>query len=279
MKRYKIAIVWFWDKASEIFPNWRDGHRAAIEEIAKDHDVHWFLDKQQPDPTLGWDFVLLWDDSNSPFFTDFHKYECRKGMILTTDPHDFNNLKQLDVVFVESNPIYEAVRSQGIRTIRAMGTDTSFFRPGKRKKDIEYFYPATFSPWKRQQDIAYLGDKLLCVGTIQPDGQEIYDSIVEDGVKTEVGYFPAKHILKYYQRAQKVIIPAVHGSERTVLEAMACNILPEVTNPQNQRTQSYIMEYLESKELDPNLTPRQFVLQNYSHKVFANNLLKGILYA
>jgi len=30
-----IAIVWYWNRATEIFPNWRDGLRAAIEIISK----------------------------------------------------------------------------------------------------------------------------------------------------------------------------------------------------------------------------------------------------
>lgn len=272
----KIAVVWFWDKASQIFPNWRDGHRAAIEEIGKEHEVHWFLDKQIPDPGHGWDFVLFWDDSNSQFFTEVHRYDCRKGMILTTDPHNFDNLRKIDVVFVESEPVYEAVRSQGIRAIRAMGTDTNFFKPKpKVVKDIEYFYPATFSPWKRQADIAHLGEKLLCVGTIQPDGVAEYEACQASGVRLEEGYFPVEKIRDYYQRSQHVIIPAVHGSERTVLEAMACDILPEVTNELNQRTLSYIKEYEASGEKNP----RDFVVKNYSHKVFAQNLLKGVVHA
>lgn len=274
--KLKVAVVWFWDQASSIMPNWRDGHRAAIEEIAKKHEVVWFLNKQAPDSTEHWDFILLWDDSNSGFFTDIAKYDCRKGMILTTDPQNFDNLRKIDVVFVESVPVYEAVRAQGIRTIRAMGTDTSFYRPKKREKDIEYFYPATFSPWKRQQDIAYLGEKLTCIGTLQPDGVEELRFCEEAHVNTIIDYLPAEVIKDYYQRAQHVIIPAVHGSERTVLEAMACNILPEVTNPVNVRTASYIKEYEEALKKDPKMTPRKFVVVNYSHKVFARNLLKGI---
>ena len=33
----------------------------------------------------------------------------------------------------------------------------------------------------------------------------------------------------YYRKSQNVIIPAIHGSERTVLEAMSMDILPLVT--------------------------------------------------
>ena len=139
------------------------------------------------------------------------------------------------------------------------------------KKDIEYFYPACFSAWKLQGDIAHLGDRLWCVGTIEPDGQDQHDECVKNGVHVAVGYFKAEYIRDLYHRTQKMIIPAVHGSERTVLEAMACGIVPEVTNPANVRTRSYIDEYEKS-----GLTPREFVVKNYSHTKYGDTILKAL---
>jgi hypothetical protein len=114
-----------------------------------------------------------------------------------------------DVVFCETSIIYNECRMRGINAIRAFGTDDKFYTPGY-KKDIEYFYPATFSPWKCQDEIADLGSKLLCVGTVQPDGKKMLEICKKKGVKTEVGYFPPEKIREYYMRAKKVIIPAIH---------------------------------------------------------------------
>lgn len=273
----KIAIIWWFDKAEWVYPNWRDGHRAAFEEIAKKHDVDLILGKRLPDYEP--DFLLFWDDSNSEVFNHLDKYQCRKGICLTTDPWNMANLRKLDVVFVESDPIYDKVRREGIRTIKAFGTDTDYFQPGYGiKKDIKYFYPATFSPWKRQSEIAYLGPDLWCVGTVQPDGIPELEACKKTGVHIEEGYFPVEKIRDYYHRTNKMIIPAVHGSERTVLEAMACNILPQVTHSENVRTKSYIEEYFTQKDgmSSKEFSPRDFVIKNYSHKLFAQNLLKGI---
>jgi hypothetical protein len=267
----KIAMLWFWDKASQVMPNYRDGLKAALEELVKQgHQVEWFLDKNIP---LGkWDAVLFWDDSNSGFFDIVSEYKCKKGIFLTTDPQNYDNLRKLDVVYCESEPVYDAVRREGIHAIKAFGTDTDFFKPDTTiKKDIEYFYPACFSAWKKQSDIAYLGNKLLCVGTIEPDGIYELAKCLTAGVNVEKGYFPVEEILHYYQRTKRVIIPAVHGSERTVLEAMSCDIKPEVTNKENVRTNSYIKE-LE----DSGLTPREFVLKNYSHVQYAKDIMKGL---
>lgn len=267
----KICIVWYWDGAEKTYPLWRDGHRAAFEELAKYHEVDFIIGKRLPNYQP--DFLLFWDDSNSEMFNHIDKYDCRKGICLTTDPTNMSNLRRLDVVFVESDPIYHAVRAEGIRCIKAFGTDTDFFHPNDEvKKDLEYFYPATFSDnWKCQKDIAYLGNKLTCIGTRQPDGIEGYDVCKANGVNIEEGYFPVEKIRDYYWRTQNMIIPAWHGSERTVLEAMACGIKPEVTNPHNIRTKSYITELENS-----GLSPRDFVIKNYSHIKFCDQLRKGI---
>lgn len=266
----KICFLWWFNQANEIFDNWRDGLRAAIEHIGKEHQVEWHIGQTFPEDKF--DAIIFWDDSNSGFFQRIDQYHGKKALCLTTDPHNFDNLRKLDAVYCESEPVYEAVRQQGIRAIKAFGTDTDYFTPDKTvDKDIEYFYPATFSPWKRQADIAYLGEKLTCIGTVQPDGVAELAECLKNGVKVEQGYFPVSKIRDYYRRSQKVIIPAIHGSERTVLEAMACGIKPEVTNEANVRTRSYIKELEES-----GLTPREFVVQNYSHIKYAEQIMKGI---
>ena len=265
----KIAFVWYFDKAGSVVNNWRDGLRSAMEIIGKTNKVDWFLDKEVPDDN--YDFILLWDSSESDFFNKLDQYHAHKGICLTTDPTNFDNLRKLDVVYCESQPIYEAVRAQGIRAIRAFGTDTEFFKPNNRViKSIPYFYPATFSPWKRQGEIAYLGDKLTCIGTVQPDGLSDLAECTRNGVNVIQAYLPVSKILKYYQKAQNVIIPAIHGSERTVLEAMSCGIKPIVTHQENVRTYSYIKELEES-----GLPPREFVIKNYSHFKYASDIMKG----
>jgi hypothetical protein len=268
-----LSFVWFWDRASEIMPNWRDGLRTALEIIGKEHEVKWFLDKTIP-PIQGNDFILLWGDANCPFIDILEQYECKKGICLSAMPQDYTLLKKLDVIFCESKPILEAVRAQGLHAIKAFGTDTDFFSPDDTEKDIEYFYPATFSPWKKQSDLAYLGKKLLCVGTRQPDGLMEMEICKNCGVQIEEGYFPPEKIRDYYRRAKYVIIPAVHGSERTVLESMSMGILPSITNPKvNFKANSYIEEFNNSEYTDP----REFVIHNYSAKVYARELLGGMI--
>lgn len=272
----KLCLIWYWPRASEIYPNWRDGLRAALEIIAKKHELIWFLDCKLPQNYDEFDFVLFWGDSNLEPLVNLQRLpnsKTRYGICLSTDPTNINNLRKLDVIFAESEPVLRVCRNVGVRAIKAFGTDISFYKPDLEiKKDIEYFYPATFSPWKRQSEIAYLGRLLLCVGTIQPDGQREYEACRKNNVQIIEGYFPAEQIRNLYRRSKSVVIPAIHGSERTVLEAMACDILPKVIHPENIKTNSYIKEYM----LSDSKSSRQFILRNYSHKKYAKELLKGI---
>ena len=270
----KIAFIWYWDRASEILPNWRDGLRSAIEEISKIHTVDWFLDKQLPEND-DYDVILFWDDSNSPMFNELDKYpKAKKGIFLTTDPTNVENLKKLDWVFCESSVVYDMGKEHDLNMVRAFGTDTDFFCPDpKVKKEIEYFYPATFSPWKRQSEIASLGDRLLCIGTLQPDGVKELEACEKNNVKRIVGYLPVEEIRNWYRKAEKVIIPAIHGSERTVLEAMANNILP-VVNKENIKMTSYVFEFINNQQEYG--SPREFVVSRYSHKTYAKSVLEAI---
>ena len=275
MKR--LAFVFYWRRASTIFQNWRDGLRAAIELIGAmpEYKVEWFLDEKVPDPADDYYAILFWGDSYCNFFRYLNNYpNAKKGIFLTTDPHNIHNLSRLDAVYCESQPIVDQVKQFGdqIKWVKAFGTDTDFYKPDPAvKKDIPYFYPATFSPWKKQSEIVILGDKLYCVGTLQPDGEEELKACESWNVHIEKGYFPPEKIRDYYNRTQSIVIPAIHGSERTVLEAMAMNIVP-IVMPYNERARSYLSEYANSKFR----TPRDFIIENYSHVKYAEAILRGI---
>lgn len=271
----RIAFVWYFNRASEIMPNWRDGLKTALEIIGKNNQVIWYIDEKLPQPYEQYDAYLIWGDINCPAIQIISQYKGKKGLLLSSENNILNNLRtlsMLNTIYCESTPIYESIRRLGFRAIKAFGTDTEYFIPDKKvKKDIEFFYPATFSPWKKQSTVSKLGNKLLCVGTIQPDGQKEYQSCKDYGVNIQVGYFPVADIRNFYRRSKDVVIPAIHGSERTVLEAMSMDILP-IVNQDNIKAHSYIKEYNNSEFK----SPRDFVVKNYSAQIYANAILKGL---
>lgn len=266
----KLAFIWHFSKAPEIYDYWRDGLRAAIEVIGKDHEVDIYLGDDYKKLYDGYDAFLFWTDSNDPIIDHFQDKAGIKGLILTTSPHDIQNLKKYDVVFCESKPVYDECRMHGVHAVHAFGTDTAFFKPDDTKKDIHYFYPATFSAWKRQSSLAELGQLLYCVGTVQPDGVDELQACVDKGVNVAVGYFKAEHIRDLYKRAREVPIPAIHGSERTILESMSMDLFPQV-NPENKAYA--IIEKFKWTTLD---SPREFILRFYSEKQYAEKIAKGL---
>lgn len=265
----KFAVIWNFDKASQIFPYWRDGLRAAIEEIGKEHEVDYYLGDDYKNINENYDNYLFWTDSNDLIIDYFVGKPGKKGIILTTSPQNIDNLKKYNVVFCESRPVYNECRMHGLHAVHAFGTDTDFYSPDDTKKDIPYFYPATFSPWKRQSTLAHLGDKLFCIGTVQPDGLNELQTCLDKGVNVAEGYFKAEYIRDFYRRAKEVPIPAIHGSERTILEAMSTDLFPNV----NRENKAYTI--IDKFQKTNFVSPREFVLKHYSHKEYGQKILKG----
>ena len=262
-------MVWYWSRAKEIFPNWRDGLRTAMEILEKKYDVDWILGEIEPEDK--YDFILVWSDDEPALLQK--SYSCPMGLIYgSTFIPDVNKLRKVKVVYVENSITYELMRRDTIRAIRAFGTDTEFFSPDDTKKDIKFFFPGTFSPWKKQRDIAYLGKDLTCVGEVQHDGQVDVRACVDNKVNVILTNVPGKEVRDFYRRARKVIIPADYGSERTVLESMSMDILPEVLSDKNDRAKTYLKEFEESGMK----SPREFIKKFYSAEQYAKQIMKGI---
>ncbi len=265
-----LAFIWTFGRAKEILPYWRDGLRAAIEELGKTNEVDIYLGDDYKNIDENYDAYLIWGDSQERTIDFLQDKPGKKGLILTTSPTDIQNLKKYDVIFCESRPVYEQCRAQGIHSVHAFGTDTNFFSPDSTDKDIQYFYPATFSPWKRQSAIAHLGQTLYCVGTVQPDGQEEYQTCLDAGVHVAKGYFKAEHIRDLYRRAKNVPIPAIHGSERTIVESMSMDLFPDV----NVDNKAYaIIDKFKNTELT---SPREFILKHYDHRIYADKIGRNL---
>ena len=275
-----IDLIWYFDRAKEIWPNYRDGVRAAMEELERrGHTVRWHLGtdvKIKPDS----DFILNWDNSTSEFIPEMNKYPQRKGLILTTELGlNLDGLKNYDVIFAESEYVADMIKPHGIRVIKAFGTDTDYFHymwddlPDGTSISRTYkaFYPSTFSPWKRQNLFADIyGDKGLCLGTIQPDGWDILKYTVDKGTNVYIGYLPVDKVREFYSDSEKVHITGYEGSGRTVIEALSMG-LPVEVSLDNHKCQSYLKEFKAS-----GMEPREFAVAHYSAQGYADSLMKGL---
>jgi hypothetical protein len=272
-ERMTIDVLWYFDKAEWVWPNYRDGVRAAMEVLEdRDHTVRWHLglDPQVPADS---NFILIWAESTTPAIEKVKDHPAKKGLLLTTDLGlSIEHLRAYDVVFAEAQPVVDAIKPHGIHVVKAFGTDTEFFSPiTNARKEYEAFYPATFSPWKRQNLFAdkWL-DKGLCMGTVQPDGFDILRHVVEAKTHIYLGYAPAERVRDFYRRSRVVDITGWEGSGRTVIEGLSMGMAVRVS-PDNHKCLSYLKEWEKS-----GLTPREFAQKYYSEEVYADQLLKGM---
>jgi len=295
MKRKKIAFIWELANAKEIFPHWKDGYRAALEIIKRDHDLDWFLGPYEAleVPENRYDVLMYWGSSADKFHQKMVSRPERKLWLYPGGPIDLDLAANYDVVFTEDKRYETQLKTSGTRIIRVTGTNTKLFKPDiHQEKLYGALYPATFSRWKRQDLFAQaIGKEGICVGTIQPDGLEYVAECIKRGVDTVIAYLPAELLAKLYTMSQVVVLPIVHGSQRTLLEALAMNI-PVVVSNQFKPTQDMAEEiggarivnldvneireaYLRSKGKKINTRP--YVIHHYGEKQFARKLLKGIL--
>lgn len=147
----------------------------------------------------------------------------------------------LQGIFVESASYLDKFKSRGINAMTAFGVNDRIFKPIKQPKVWDAVFPATFAEWKRHKLFADSVERGFCFGYM-------YDTH-----ETECWQYPQKHgiMIASHLSSEAVayILNASHsclitsmasgGSQRTVLEAMSCNILPIVMSD-SDKTREYV---------------------------------------
>ena len=284
----KIAVVWDWVLASWAKPLAHDGLMAAMDLIGMDNQVDWYLDGEYPEDKYDW--ILPWGVGSIKFNKTIEKYSGRKALLCAGHPQDTDNFNKFEAIFAESPSVYEQIRAKGYRTILAFGTDTEYFKPRKRKKIIDAFYPATYSQWKRQDLFTEaLGSRGLTCGTIQPDGVDLYERCLANNTYALAGLMPSRLVAEMYNLARCCVITSWHGSERTLLEAMSSNC-PVVITRDNELTCSLANDEVirvdptpegiwngVQEALEKRVNTREYIFENYSHNIYAERI-KKVLY-
>lgn len=293
MRRLKIAFIWESEGARAIFPFWNDGYKAALDIVARKHDIDYYLGSfdELNVPKNKYDVLMYWGSSGDKYHQKMVARPERKLWLYPGGGINPELPKHYNVVFTEDKVYEDALRNLGSRVIRVTGSNTRLFKPEKRTKLFGAFYPATFSMWKRQDLFARaVGPEGLCSGTVQPDGGDCLKECEIRGTKTIIGYLPAELLAVLYNMSEVVILPVVHGSQRTLLEALGMNI-PVVVSDRFKPTIDLANEVggCEISSLDPadlrrawlklrgkKINTRPYVIKHYGEKQFAEKLLKGI---
>lgn len=288
-KNKKIAVIWEYNRGKWTVPVSHDGLKMALDIVAKQYEVDWFLEGEAPGVDDGYDFVCIWGVGSLPSCNTVDKYiHAKKILFCAGHPQDLANIEKFDHVFVESPAVYEQMLPFCKSISIAFGVDTDFFKPSNEEKILDVFFPATYSLWKRQDLFgqAVVGLKALTCGTMQPDGLSLYDICNQNGVYTQVGLMPAKLISQLYNMSRVVCVTAWHGSERTILETQASNT-PLVLVRDNELGVTLVTD--ETIIVEPNppairagidqalqktVNTREFILKKYSAEKYAQEILE-----
>lgn len=220
---------------------WNDGLRAALRLLEDQYDIH-YINVDHTHSIHACEVNLVWGGSLSPQAQYGVGLPGKKYLLFGGGPIDAEILHTYDKVFVEDTWTLDKMRRNGIHTYFAFGTNTQLFKPMKLNKRWGAIYPAAFAKWKNHHVwVEAVKDKgyttALAVGYIQPNGHEseCYE-VVEQAGYDVLPHVPPDVLVRMYNMSREVIITASDfgGCQRTVLEAMACDI-PIATEYLNER--------------------------------------------
>lgn len=239
----RIAFVKDWHDEPEHLAGNKDGILAAVDILTKRHHVDFFHRNnwEGRPPQDNYDVLLCWGSLDRPWHGQLPK-NIPALLCFAGGPTDHPFLANFQHVFVESKVYEDAFRSQGVSVSRAFGTNEQLFRPEPRTpKVFDAIYPASFCFHKNQELFARaLGSRGLCVG---PQNEEaIVGRCLQLGTPV-LGRVSSKTLCDLFNMASCTVIPngPNGGSQRTVLESLACNV-PVVCADDNDKCREFIEE-------------------------------------
>ena len=314
MEKLRLSFVWDWENTIPQLANWKDGLAMALKILSKEWEIKAYSIGQdmifpapympiilKPTPKLlaeeifkfKPDAILFFADLTRPTIPYFAYKKIPMAICYTGGPfRDY--VDYFDLFFVESEIYKSQFEAEGKKAIKAFGTNTEIFKPIKQTKIWDAIFPATFANWKRHHLFAgAVGNTGLAVGWMyQNHEQECWQVCQERGTMI-LPYVDAETLNYLYNASRTCVITSdkTGGSQRTVLEAMACNI-PVIVMADSDKTTEYIKECGIGEIVEPNIeaiqkaiekwkqqsvNTRDWILKNYSEHTYAQKLKEGIL--
>ena len=238
------------------------------------------------------DCILFFGDLSRPILKEFEDSKIPIAVALTGGTFkDYAHVP--DIMFVESQVYVDMFKGDVKKVVKAFGTNTTVFKPTKQPKIWDAVFPATFASWKRHNLFAEaMGKNGLACGWFQPNEPLCWQVCQEKGTAI-LHHQNAESVSLLYNMSKTCLITsnAQGGSQRTVLEAMACNI-PVIVMSDSDKTTEYVKECGQGSIVEPDAvkmrevvwdafgetpTTRDWIMENYSEEIYANQLKEGIL--
>lgn len=308
----KIAFVHDWEPSFEQEITWRDGLAAAIKLLGQAHEVKaWCAgpDLTIPHPffpihassniaaevrLFNPDVILCWGDCTRPNAEPLSRLEKPMALCFAGgDPARETN-RYFQHFFVESSSYKDRFEARGQSVSLAFGTNTDLYKPIQQPKLFDAINFATFAAWKRHHLLAEAleGLRVLCAGYMYSDHEQDCWKYPQRHGLAIAPHLSGEAVAYFMNMAKVAVIPSMSsgGSQRTVLEAMACNI-PVVVCEDSEKLTEYVrggggfvckpepdaIRKSWEEAVDTEATTRQYILDNWSHEVYAKRLEEGLL--
>lgn len=254
-----MKILFCWQGMDGRYGQWQDGLYAAMKLLEKEHEVRYAdfpltgIEKFNPD------VVLYWEAPVTQYGKDSHNWNAvcalpyKKCLLFAGGPLKAMDVKDFDLVFVESKVNEEDCERQGIPYRRAFGTNTDIFKPDQYTKIYNGFMQATFADWKRHDLFARaLREDGLVAGRKQEHDMNGYLACEKNGVKILPEQLP-QTVAMLINKSHTVVNTSseMGGGQRCTLEAMACGV-PVIVMSDSPKNREFVEESRAGIVCEPN---------------------------
>ena len=301
-----MRIAFFWMGLDGRYGQWNDGLRAALKLIEKEHEVRYYdvtPETLEEVRVFGPDIVLFWEapctqfskEPEASMFKGVASLPYKKCLLFAGGPLKAMDVKDFDLVFVESKVNEEDCERQGIPYRKAFGTNTEVFHPVLEPLIYDAFLQATFAEWKRHSLFA---DAVGMSGAVSGRKQEFdtngYYRCEAKGVYI-YDELPAEGVARMINKSYCVLNTSNEqgGGQRATLEAMACGC-PVIVMADSPKNREYVEESgggvvceptpqaiqtaidIVKSDKDMGLRGLEYIHNKYTEWHYAKALLNGI---
>lgn len=237
----RINVVHAVSHTSSQFDKDADGFTAAMEVVAREHQVDWLnvhpynVDHRLQESRIpDCDFVLvrsdwLWLPAQSADHA-LRGTDLPVGLLIagSTPPPPLAEQLRFDVLFYET-PWYERFVSAHPFAIEAFGVDTRWMHDrGRADRRIDWLFVGRLAPFKRPERLLGKHGVRVAIGDLSVH-RPIEDELRADGVEV-LDMVTHDALADLYNDAKAVLVPCElqGGGERAVLEGRACGCAVEI---------------------------------------------------
>jgi glycosyltransferase involved in cell wall biosynthesis len=258
-----------------------------------------FLERQSHMAQTIYDFkpdvILVWGDLTRPTLKELVKNNIPVFLCFAGGGTEDITSVMVRGIFVESAVYENLFKARGLNVMRAFGVNERIFKPIKQPKVWDAIFPATFADWKRHQLFADSVENGFCFGYMYHTHEQWCWQYPQEKNMLIAPHIPSEAVAYFMNAAHSCLITsnASGGSQRTVLESMACNI-PPIVMSDSDKTREYVEDsgfgfvvepnpeaikraIVQAKEIPFPDKGRKYIESKWTANHFKEAIKKGIL--